>query len=489
MKRIHTSVPDGGPRSRRQGNKENSGQLHTTLQNKQDLFGARIDKKPSNVIRIGFKNIHGFPSPTTQQVKYDVLQAESSEHGFNFDLQSYIETNKRWNRVHHSQHIRGLTKGWWEKPCFQLAWLKDTKETTIQFGGIATITNKYITSCRFSHGEDDMGRWTWSTLRGKKGIKMTIISAYRPCKSNNDQSVEMQQLQYLRDRDIDTDPHACFDADLKGLIEGKITEGHKIILMGDFNVLMNKTNSFTSMLLDLGLQEIITKKYSPEEGRSTYRHGSTIIDSIWTSENLDMIQGGYEDLLSHSGDHCWVWADFSTASVLGHDRDPFSQPITRKLNCKLPRVKEKFQALLKQEYNRHNLQQRLKEYIDKYTTEYKKTGTITTEIKSEYDKLLQLSEDAIKYADKRCKKARTGKVPFSPTTKKLHGEVIIWKSILRYKLQRRKNLRLLLRQAKRWNLGNIGEHSPFKTSEKSSKLQKSNISGSNRQHLKNVEPS
>ena len=111
-----------------------------------------------------------------------------------------------------------------------------------------------------------MGQWTWTTLRGKKGIKMTIISAHRPCKSDNDQSVEMQQLKYLRNKEITTDPHACFDTDLQNLIESKIKEGHKIVLMGDFNVPMNKTNHFTSMLLDLGLQEVITTKYHPEGG-------------------------------------------------------------------------------------------------------------------------------------------------------------------------------------------------------------------------------
>ena len=144
--------------------------------------------------------------------------------------------------------------------------------------------------------------------------------------------------------------------------------------MGDFNVPMNKTNQFTAMLSDLGLHKIITTKYHPDEGQSTYQYGSTIIDGIWTTDDIEMIQGGYEDLLSHSGDHCWVWADLSIESVLGHTMDPFTKPVTRKLNCKLPRVKERFQTILEQEYIRHNLQQRLETYINKYTKEYKTTG-------------------------------------------------------------------------------------------------------------------
>lgn len=56
-------------------------------------------------------------------------------------------------------------------------------------------------------------------------------------------------------------------------------------------------------------------------------------------------------------------------------------------------------------------------------------------MKDNYDKLLRLSEEAIKHADKKCKKACTGKVPFSPTTKKLQVAIVIWKGILRYKLR------------------------------------------------------
>jgi len=338
--------------------KPNRNKMRQDTSRQQDIFGADITRKPENVLRIGCKNIHGFPHPRSQQVKYDVLRSESSENGFQFDLQSLLETNKRWNKVHHTEQIRELTKGWWEKPSYQLSWLRDHDDESFQFGGVATITSKYITSCRFKHGEDIMGRWTWVTLRGKRGIKTTIISTYRPCKSANEQSVEMQQLQFLRNKGDITDPHDRFDNDLKSLIEEKLDNEHKIILLGDFNVPITKSNKFTTMLKDLGLQEVITKKYQPEEGRSTYKHGNTIIDGIWTTDNIELVQGGYEDIFSPSGDHCWVWADFSLTSILGGKLDPFTKQISRKLTCKVPRVKEKYQTILEKEYSRHNLKER-----------------------------------------------------------------------------------------------------------------------------------
>ena len=68
-----------------------------------------------------------------------------------------------------------------------------------------------------------------------------------------------------------------------------------------------------------------------------------------------------------------------------------------------------------------------------------------------YNKLYQLSEKAINHADKKCKKTYMGRVPFSPMTKQLQGAIVIWKEILKYKLRKKKNLKLIIGKAKRWN--------------------------------------
>ena len=76
------------------------------------------------------------------------------------------------------------------------------------------------------------------------------------------------------------DPIQHFDEDLKDLIDTKIQENHNIILMGDFNIPINKQNKFTKMLSELGLHKVITQKYKPTEEQATYKYGKTIIDGI-----------------------------------------------------------------------------------------------------------------------------------------------------------------------------------------------------------------
>ena len=57
-----------------------------------------------------------------------------------------------------------LTKEWWEKASYQLAWLRDDDTYHQQYGGVATIMDKTLTSCKYKSGNDKMGQWTWSTF-------------------------------------------------------------------------------------------------------------------------------------------------------------------------------------------------------------------------------------------------------------------------------------------------------------------------------------
>ena len=163
-----------------------------------------------------------------------------------------------------------------------------------------------------------------------------------------------------------------------------------------------------------------------------------------------MVQGGH-DKISLSGDHCWIWGDFTVKSLLGGKIDPFTKPLARKLSCKIPRVKEKYQALLKAELQRHSLDTKIDEMLKKGVEEFGNNKLTVKKYKNIYDKLNKQVEDAIKYADRPCKKGHTGLVPFTPNTKKLQGEILIWKAVLKYRKRQKKNLCLMKRQMKKWH--------------------------------------
>ena len=162
--------------------------------NEDIFFGGNIQIRPEGVIRIGFRNINGFPNEANDPEKYDALRAESGENGFDFDIQSFVEVNRRWNVLPSNKQFRVLTQGWWDRAWQTLAWLRNDDMSPYQYGRIATILNRYLTSTKFENGEDEMGRWTWVTLLGKEGVFSTIITAYQPQPSGGEASVKAQQL-------------------------------------------------------------------------------------------------------------------------------------------------------------------------------------------------------------------------------------------------------------------------------------------------------
>ena len=89
-------------------------------------------------------------------MKFDYLKAESAENGYGFNIQSFGETNRRWNILPHYKQLRAITNDWWERPSYQIAHLRDGDKNEIQYGGVATVCDKQFTSSKFEQGNDHM---------------------------------------------------------------------------------------------------------------------------------------------------------------------------------------------------------------------------------------------------------------------------------------------------------------------------------------------
>ena len=249
-----------------------------------------------------------------------------------------------------------------------------------------------------------MRKWEGGHGWGKNNVYSTIISAYRPQALGGDTSVKSQQLRYIREKgSLYDDPIQLFDDNLANLITEKQELGQGMILMGGFNV-----------SLDVGFQEVIIEKYLQEGDTAppTYKNHWYKIDGILATDDINILQGGHEDIDSLGGDHCWNWADITTDSLLGGQIDPFTKPISQKLNCKQVKVWENFQHILHSEYTWHNLVDKLEKLHTEGLAYYEEHGDIDPSFTMRYNTLQKLSEDAIKHADSKCKKTQTGRVTF-----------------------------------------------------------------------------
>eukprot|EP00957_Ditylum_brightwellii_P025314 1915590-Ditylum_brightwellii.AAC.1 len=80
--------------------------------------------------------------------------------------------------------------------------MPEQTKSDFQPGGTAPlVTNKWI-SYICNSGKDTLGRWSYITLKGKSGWRVTIVSAYYVCDNNvaqaGSQTCWKQQWRFLK---------------------------------------------------------------------------------------------------------------------------------------------------------------------------------------------------------------------------------------------------------------------------------------------------
>ena len=172
-----------------------------------EVFGDPSTDKNDNVLRISFQNISSLPS-TKMHYKNGQLLNFVKKRGI--DVYLMAEIGLHWPSVPQDQgweerlfgHFRIMPKG-----IMACNTTEPQLSGPLQYGGTGTLVTDDAAHQAKKHGKDPtgLGRWCWSLLEGKRGIKVRLISAYPPCTSQGHKSVFQQHRQYflLRNQDID----------------------------------------------------------------------------------------------------------------------------------------------------------------------------------------------------------------------------------------------------------------------------------------------
>jgi hypothetical protein len=118
------------------------------------------------------------------------------------------------------------------------------------------------------------------------------------------------------------------------------TQGHNIILMGDFNEHVRNHNSFLQQVcLQCHLKDIWKQRSPILPEPSTYLRGSTCIDYVLISQGLSHTISaiGYEPFHHTTPtDHRGVYIDFYTDQLFGNAHNPLLAAQFRQLQSKYP---------------------------------------------------------------------------------------------------------------------------------------------------------
>jgi hypothetical protein len=259
------------------------------------------------------------------------------------------------------------------------------------------------------YDESRLGRWVWTRFKGRGNQTLRIIVAYRPNPPQGPFSVYAQQNAFFHSINREICPRHAFLSDLIVDIKKFLDMGDHIILMLDGNSNM-KGSDLSRALTQLSLVEAILERHG-SDGPATHKRNSTKtpIDGIWLSPGLRIERGGYfeyDEVIP--SDHRCLWVDLSFTMAFGHNMPPLCKRQPRRLHCKDPRLVENFINLYHQFARPLNLFHRIQEL------EKKAAFMSKSEIINEYEELDSLRCEATAFAEKNCRKLRTGQVAFSP---------------------------------------------------------------------------
>ena len=151
------------------------------------------------------------------------------------------------------------------------------------------VSTSTATSRMAQQGQDYLGRWTYALLATKQDSMICFVTAYKPCQTSisttGPWTVHRQQWVSLRTAGTtNPNPRDQFDQDLLQFLQDMIQQGHRIVLMGDFNGC--KQSSIFTKLYDLGLRDAIHDRHYNLPSFRSYSHGTKVIDYFLCSSSL-----------------------------------------------------------------------------------------------------------------------------------------------------------------------------------------------------------
>jgi hypothetical protein len=351
-----------------------------------------------------------------------------------FDIFGLAETNVNWSRLNASAQFHERTLHTWAKTHASLAYNRTVPSRSPsslrslsafhQYGGVALLSTTQAAHQVSKSGRDPtgLGRWTWTSYQGRSPVSLKVVTAYRPCLSDGPLSTYSQHVNFFYDKNDDRCPRQAFLEDLSKDIGQWIQAGEQVIVMLDANIDV-RDGEVNQMFFDAGMREVLLEINSDLPVTSTFaRNLNNIpIDGIFATPTITLQAGGYFGFGEGPGlDHRCLWLDVSFQSAFGYSPPPMGQFKARRLTCKDPRVRERYNDLCRPFVLQHHLDSR------SHLLQSLLTGPMSPSQATEFEGISSLRSEGIAYATHRCRKLRMGEVDYNPDLNILRNRILAW---------------------------------------------------------------
>ncbi len=232
----------------------------------------------TKTIRICSINVNGI-SQDLDWIEWDMILR--SMHKLQIDILGITEPNINFKNKHTVNKIYDTAKAFEKNMQISLSCSNQLIKSTKKKGGTMTILSGRWAGRKKDHVADQKGRWSSTTLVGKRGRHVTVITAYRVCQQKGGVGCTIyhqQQLDFEEEGKRMINLRKQFCSDMVMTVRDLHLKGHIVILMGDFNEDLNiQGNQINTMLRDCGLTNVITYVHGTSDPLPpTYDRGKNV---------------------------------------------------------------------------------------------------------------------------------------------------------------------------------------------------------------------
>ena len=291
------------------------------------------------------------------------------------------------------------------------------------------------------------------TLVGEDGFKTRMVCGYNPCYNNKKGSSTTYQQHrrfFITTKKDTTCPRKKFKEDLIAQLKKWRAEGDRIILAMDANEHIYD-KSLGKELTDaagLDMSEVVGE-FTGEKIGATFFRGTKPIDAVWATKDITVAGACVMPVGYGIGDHRLFVVDFLVSTLIGTAPIRAKRPKARRLNTKMPAGVDKYNARLRSNIIQHKIIERVGAAHDNVR------GLSKARVDEELDKIDQERKDYMLNAEKKCRRIKSGRIPYSPESSIWIRRSQVYRSLLRYhagKIRNRGNLKRAARRCKIVNL-------------------------------------
>jgi len=402
-----------------------------------------------------------FANPKGLKLHSDILETEYSLgrcHSLGVGALCLAESNLNWGNVRATSKFHGMLKKIWKHSKTATSHTLDDFQVENQPGGTVTIAYNHWTSRVIEDGVDPygLGRWSYLVLRGKGGIKLLLVTAYRVCKqtiqSAGYKTSTAQQFRHLSARfreanhTHDPIPRHQFIVDLQAWLEHRIASGYQITLGMDANEpyipeegnfipldyqlitpipTKGHDGTLATLVRTSGLVDPLLHHHPDTPPPPTYDRGKEKIDFLFVSAALlpHITRSGifpYNSLFISDHRPCYI--DLDSLSIFNETTPEIAPQQFRGLQLYDPRLIDQYKATLMEQLNYHKV-------FGKAENLFKiaKEGLWQTVHTKQYESLDKLITESMLRAEKRISKKYSTTYQWSPTLKKAIHTLTYWK--------------------------------------------------------------